>query len=122
MIFGADEFAFDRNIGGRQILLNGVDFTIIGVAPESFSDIDQFFHPTLFIPVTMASTLAKADSELLTDRANRPFTVKGRVKPGVSLKTANGEGVALAHYLARSFPKNESGVWRGSAKGIANPR
>jgi len=108
--FWRDEFGSDRNIAGRHILLNGVDFAIIGVTPESFTGIDQFFHPALYVPTAMAPTLAKADSDLLTDRANRSFTVNGRVKQGVSVKTASGEAVALAHSLAQSYPKTNQGV------------
>jgi predicted permease len=111
--FWRDEFESDRNIAGRRILLNGVSFTIIGVTPESFTGIDQFFHPALYVPTAMASALAKADSDLLSDRANRAFTVKGRIKPGVSLQTASGEALALANSLAQSFPTTNQGFGAG---------
>jgi predicted permease len=107
--FWREEFASDRNVAGRHILLNGVDFTIIGVAPESFTGLDQFFHPALYVPAMMAPVLAKADGALLSDRSNRAFIVKGRIKPGVSLRTAGGEALALANSLAQSFPKTNRG-------------
>ncbi len=108
--FWRDEFSSDRNIAGRHILLNGIDFTVIGVTPEAFTGIDQYFHPALYVPTAMAATLAKGDGDLLADRANRAFTVKGRIQPGVSVKTASGEAVALANSLARSFPKTNLGI------------
>ncbi len=107
--FWRDEFASDPNIGGKHILLNGIDFTIVGVAPESFTGLDQFFHPAFFVPAMMATALDKADGDLLTDRAQRAFAVKGRVKPGVSLHAASGEAAALAAALAQSFPKTNRG-------------
>ncbi len=57
----------------------------------------------------MAPVLAKADGDVLTDRSNRAFVVKGRIKPGVSSKAASGEALALANSLARSFPKTNRG-------------
>jgi predicted permease len=107
--FWREEFASDPGVAGRHILLNGIDFTVIGVASESFTGIDPFFHPALFVPVMMAPALAKADSDLLTDRAQRVFTVKGRLREGVGLKTASGEAMALANSLAGSFPKTNRG-------------
>jgi predicted permease len=107
--FWRDEFASDPNIGGKHALLNGIDFTIVGVAPESFTGLDQFFHPAFFVPAMMAPALDKADGDLLTDRANRAFAVKGRVNPGISLRAASGEAEALASALAQSFPKTNRG-------------
>lgn len=104
-----EEFASDPNVAGKHVFLNGIDFTIIGVAPESFTGLDQFFHPALYVPTMMAPALAKADGDLLTDRGNRAFTVKGRIAPGVSLQAAKGEAVALANDLAQSFPKTNQG-------------
>src|SRR5580700_11245946 len=40
--FWRQEFAGDPSILGRQVRLNGVDFTVIGVAPESFPGMDVF--------------------------------------------------------------------------------
>jgi hypothetical protein len=57
----------------------------------------------------MAPALDKADGDLLSDRANRAFTVKGRLKPGVSLPAASGDAVALANAFAQSFPQTNQG-------------
>ena len=40
---------------GRRLRLNGYEFTIVGVAPESFTGMDQYFQPALYIPVHTAS-------------------------------------------------------------------
>ncbi len=94
---------------GRQVELNGIKFTVIGVAPGSFTGMDQYFHPGLFVPAMMAPNLLSSDADLLTNRANRSFTVKGRLKPGVSIGAANAEMEALAHSLAGSFPGTDLG-------------
>ena len=58
----------------------------------------------------MAPVLSQADRDLLTDRTNRAFLVKGRVKPDVSVKEASGEAAALANALAQSFPNTNQGI------------
>jgi len=111
--FWHEELAADPSIIGKHILLNGVEFTVVGVAPESFTGMDQFFHPALYVPAMMAPALAKSDGDLLTDRASRVFTVKGRIKPGISLRAADAEADSLARALAQSFPKTNEGFRAG---------
>src|SRR4030095_6264469 len=41
--FWRDEFGGDTHVIGRTIRLNGLDFTVIGVAPETFTGMDEFF-------------------------------------------------------------------------------
>ena len=37
-----DEFGEDKTVIGRQVLLNNVAFTLVGVVPESFTGLDPF--------------------------------------------------------------------------------
>jgi predicted permease len=103
--FWKNEFAADSSILGKSIRINGLDFTVIGVAPESFKGMDQYVRPAFFVPAMMAPKLLASNSEVLSDRADRSFFVKGRLKPGVSLHAADAEVAALAKSLERSFPK-----------------
>jgi hypothetical protein len=119
--FWRDEFAADPNIGGRHMLLNGLDFTIVGIAPESFSGLDQFFHPAFFVPAMMTPALDKTAGDLLTDRAHRAFTVKGRVRPGVSLSAAKRGGNRSGPISGAIVPKNEWRLRRDRAHGDAGP-
>src|SRR5215467_14881634 len=43
--FWASEFRSDADVIGRQIRLNGLDFTIIGVTPEGFTGMVEFIRP-----------------------------------------------------------------------------
>jgi hypothetical protein len=45
---------------GRTIRLNGIDFTVVGIAPESCTGMDPFIRPALFVPQTMAQRLSAA--------------------------------------------------------------
>ncbi len=102
--FWSSEFAADPAVVGHRVRLNGLDFTVIGVAPESFTGMDQLIRPAFFVPAQMAPALLASNNDLLTNRSDRRFTVKGRLKPGVSHRAADAEASALAHSLEQSYP------------------
>ena len=52
--FWETEFASDPAAIGRRVRLNGLDFTVIGVAPESFTGMDLFARPAFYVPAQMA--------------------------------------------------------------------
>jgi hypothetical protein len=52
--FWRSEFSSDPSAIGRRVRLNGLDFAVIGVAPESFTTMDQFTRPAFFVPAQMA--------------------------------------------------------------------
>jgi putative ABC transport system permease protein len=47
------QLAADRSVIGRQIRLTNVDFTVIGVLPESFPGMQPFVHEELYLPMGM---------------------------------------------------------------------
>jgi putative ABC transport system permease protein len=106
--FWTEEFSRDVSIIGRQVRLNGIDFTVVGVAPESFFGITQFVRPAFFVPVMMASRL-NTEEDLLGNRRFRNFGVKGRLKPGVTIQAANEEVSTIAKTLEASYPDTNKG-------------
>jgi len=52
--FWKQEFASDPAVLGRTVRLNGADFTVIGVAPETFPGMQVFGHPDFYMPLGMA--------------------------------------------------------------------
>jgi macrolide transport system ATP-binding/permease protein len=52
--FWKHEFASDPGVLGRTIRLNGTEFTVIGVAPETFPGMQIFEHPDFYMPLAMA--------------------------------------------------------------------
>src|SRR5262245_20365834 len=114
--FWKKEFGGDPSIIGKHIRLGqsgGQDFTIIGVAPQSFTGMDQFFRPTFYIPNAMGPKVTGL-ADILTNRRyagnGNLVNIKGRLKNGVSVQTANAEIAALAQAIERSFPDTNSGV------------
>ena len=103
--FWDKELAADRSIIGRRLRLNGVEFTVIGVAPERFTGMDQFIQPAFFVPAMMCSQIASnTTGNLLEARDQRVFTVKGRLKPGVTIAQAQAELAVIAKALERAYP------------------
>src|SRR6202521_5106239 len=52
--FWKHEFASDPSVTSRTVRLNGTNFTVIGVAPETFPGMLIFGHPDLYVPLAMA--------------------------------------------------------------------
>jgi predicted permease len=104
--FWENEFGRDTAAIGRSVRMNGIDFTIVGVAPKNFTGIDQWVRPYFYVPLSMAPRLMPANSgNVLEDRANRMFNAKGRLKPFVSRETAQAELTAIGKNLEKAYPE-----------------
>ncbi len=114
--FWEKDLAADRSIVGRKVKLNGVEFTVIGVAPAPFTGMDTVVRPAFYVPVMMWNRIAAgSDANQLQARDQRVFTVKGRLKPGVSMAHAQAELAVIATSLQRAYPdtnRNQSVVLR----------
>ncbi len=103
--FWEKDLGADRTIIGRKVRLNGIDFTVIGVAPARFTGLDQYFRPAMFVPLAMAPRLDSNHAHnLLEHRDNRGLSVKGRLKTGETVAHAQAELVAIAGALAHAYP------------------
>ncbi len=87
---------------GSKIRLNGLDFTVIGVAPTAFTGVDQFVKPSIFVPIAMSPALSGTDN--LNKRDARWLNLKGRLKPGVTNARAEADLNAIAKVLQRTYP------------------
>src|ERR1043166_5716684 len=78
-------FGSDRNIVGRDMLLNGSKCTVVGVMPQSFrfppGEVDP---PELWVPTQINPARPGG-------RASHGFNVLGRLRPGVTLHQARSE-------------------------------
>ena len=100
-----DQFGSDPGIVGRQVRLGGLDFTVVGVAPQGFTGMHLVLPPAFIIPIAMSSKLAGAPPATLTDQRNvRYLEVRGRMKPGVSLEQARQEVASIARGLEQTYP------------------
>jgi len=94
-----------QSVVGRSLRLNGIVFTIVGIAPRSFTGIDRFAPPSIYVPLAMSQRLAAEPADPLEDRGRHDLVVKGRLKAGSSRESAQAELVAIGAALEREYPK-----------------
>jgi putative ABC transport system permease protein len=93
-------FGADRDIIGRDVRMDGVPYTVIGVlAPGTWEDRTpaNIWIPISFTPAEIAN------------RQLRALIVDGRLKPGVTVAQAQQEMNVIAADLARRFPDTNAG-------------
>ena len=91
-----------------KVRLNGIEFTVIGIAPKSFTGVDQFVKPSIFVPIAMSPALSGTDN--LNKRDNRWLDLKGRLKPGVTTARAEADLNAIGSVLQQTYssePRNQ---------------
>jgi putative ABC transport system permease protein len=93
--FGADE-----SILGKQVTLNGQQFTVIGITPANFrygADAD------VTVPIGLSAERFKL-------RGKDPgITAFARLKPGTSIENANAELNTIAARLEQQYPDTNTG-------------
>ncbi|HXN46992.1 MAG TPA: ABC transporter permease, partial [Bryobacteraceae bacterium] len=104
--FWVSRFEASPSVLGSRIRLNGVEFTVIGVAPEHFTGIDTFVRPTLFVPLAMSPRMGP---NLLHDRNTGWLFVKGRLRPDASVAQARADIGALAPQLLKLHAQAAAG-------------
>ena len=88
---------------GRDLEVGGVRYEVIGVMPEEFSYPDPETQLWLPLPVI-------ADGDGGAVRGTGPWTVIGRMRPGVTLEQARGEMSAVATRLEQAYPDSNAGL------------
>lgn len=108
--FWQGPLAADPGIVGRRIDVDGISFTIIGVAPERFTGVDPFVRPDLYMPLMMWPALtSETGVSPLEQRDRRGLSLKGRLGHGVSLEEAKAEVAGIGAALARAWPVTNRG-------------
>jgi len=101
-----NDFASSPDVVGKSIFLNGLPFTVIGVAPESFRGPIVWMRADLYVPLAMQPALAGASQQNeLEMRGVRVLRVMGRLKPGVSVRQASAEATVISQQLAQAYPE-----------------
>jgi predicted permease len=101
-------FGGDPNIAGQRVKIGGIDYTIVGVTPPAFIGTELVYTPEIYVPLAMAEQLEQF--KWLDNRDNQNGLVIGRLKPGVSLKSADAAINIIATQLGREYPKNDAGL------------
>ncbi len=94
-------FAGDPSILNQTMVLNGHNFTVIGIAGRGFDGIEPGSVTQLFVPVTMKAWMNPngAGLEDLNDRRSTWLQIIGRLKPGVTPQQAQASMQVLFHQI-----------------------
>jgi predicted permease len=104
-------FGGDPNVVGKRVKLDGLDYTIVGVTPQAFIGTELMFTPQIFVPFAMSEQIEQ--KKWMDDRSNISPSgawAIGRLKPGVSAKSAEAAINNIAADLAREYPKIDAGA------------
>lgn len=102
-----NHFGADRSIIGRNIVLNGETYNVIGVMPP------QFKFPSwaqLWVPLAWTS-------EKRAVRGNHNYLVIGRLKPGVDMRAAQADLSAISSRLEQLYPEDDKG-WGATIRSL----
>lgn len=85
----------ERSVVGRELVLNGEKYTVVGVMPAGF----QFMESRIGLWVPIAFT-----SETLAQRGSHYLIVVARMKPGITLAQANADIQTVQQRISRDHP------------------
>src|SRR5881392_2669321 len=98
----------DPDIIGKTQYLNGVQHTIIGVAPERFHGTFIGYSFNFWVPTSMQETFDNTGYKL-EDRGARWIEGYAFLKPGVTQQQAHAELSAIAKRLENDYPQTDRG-------------
>lgn len=116
--FWQTRFAGDPNVIGKTVKLNGLDYSIIGVAPRGFFGTERLLTPEFWVPMAMEPQIEPGHNWLET-RGTWNVWALGRLKPGVTMRQAEADLNSIAAELARLDRFNEGMQIRLSPPGLA---
>ncbi|MCA1591405.1 MAG: ABC transporter permease [Acidobacteria bacterium] len=106
-------FMGDPSIVGKQMLLNGQSFTIVGVAPKNFDGTDVGRANDIYVPMMMQAVVrpprggysGEMNPDLLAVRGSSWLEIIGRLKPGVTIAQAQAAMTTLAKGMEQAYPQ-----------------
>lgn len=94
-------FGGAADIVGRQMVVDGVGYNVIGVMPQTFQ-----FAPFWVTRAEMWAPLALGDRRI--DRRGKSLRIFGRLKQGVTIEQAQTELSGIMDRLARQYPETNA--------------
>jgi len=102
-------FGGDPSLPGKTALFDDKQFTVIGVAPEGFTELEGA-HPDIWLTKEGWETMLPSEVQSDAARDYRWFDVAGYLRRGTKIDEARAQLKTLAKRLASAYPSSNQGV------------
>ena len=96
----------DSNVLGKTLVLNGREFTVVGVAPRGFTGLLAGFAPDFWTPMAMHTAISPALD--LAERHQHWVVGAGHLKPDVTPAQARANLALLGQQLASAYDSDRN--------------
>ena len=103
---------------GKSVMLDGVPFIIVGVAPKDFRGTVVSFPFDVWAPLDNQTRLLHLSENIAENRSSGWLQVFGRLKAGVDLIQADAEIKTIAAQLGQSYPLTNNKRSASIASGV----
>jgi predicted permease len=110
-------FGGDASIAGKTVRINGLPYTILGVAPASFDGTEVFYRAAIWVPMSMQPQIE--GRSWLDERVTENSLIIGRLKPQITRTQALSDLNSIAQAIADAQPRTHEGFqFRFSTPGL----
>jgi predicted permease len=99
-----DRFGHSTDVLGKLVTMDGVDYTIVGVAPTGIN---------LGGKIDVYTPVKQGDPLTVNDRRTHAFVAIARLKPGTTAAQAQADVAAIEKNLGALYPKFDQGLSAG---------
>ena len=103
-------FGGDTSLPGKTTLLDGKEFTVVGITPQGFGGLRSGWSPDIWVTLAGWETMVPMDRQYDADRGDRWFDLAGRLQPGAQLSEASAQLEGIGKRLAMAYPATNEGV------------
>src|SRR5258708_35068387 len=104
--FWKSRFNGDPSVVGKNVLLNGRPFTIVGIGPEGFHGPYPIVEAQAYLPLGM-KVIEGTPADFLQNRGNRSLVLLAELRPGVTLGQAKAAMKVVGQRLSLENPDTD---------------
>ena len=101
-----EKFQGSQDVLGKTMRMNGHDFKIVGVMPQSFTGQMAVVQPVLWVSTTMLDEIRPDIPSQRTQRNHSWMNPFARMRPGANLEQVNKDLADISRQLAAEFPQS----------------